>query len=258
MSSLFATRCPALKFTYCKIVPSTVYHATPPHRASPDKPSLSHTTVVQTSNTTTMARGKKKHRPTQKIKQPTTPSSSSPDTTATTTTTTPNPPAVKREDLTTEQELALEAKAQRKAEKAAKAAERARKKQEKAEIAAMPGPTHVTLRHVLIKHSEARNSFSKRTLMDVDKTKTEATGELNVMLRQLKGTTSTKELEELFASLALQHSDCGTHASGGKLDVQRKQMHVNFENVAWGLAVGELGPNVVETESGCHILLRLG
>jgi hypothetical protein len=207
-----------------------------------------------------MARGKKKHRPTQKKKQPTTPSSS-PDNTATTTSTTattPNPPAVKREDLTTEQELALEAKAQRKAEKAAKAAERARKKQEKAEIAAMPGPTHVTLRHVLIKHSEARNSFSKRTLMDVDKTKTEATGELNVMLRQLKGTTSTKELEELFASLALQHSDCGTHASGGKLDVQRKQMHVNFENVAWGLAVGELGPNVVETESGCHILLRLG
>ena len=39
--------------------------------------------------------------------------------------------------------------------------------------------------------------------------------------------------------------------------MKRKQMHVNFETVAWELEVGGLGPNIVETDSGCHILMRL-
>jgi parvulin-like peptidyl-prolyl isomerase len=208
-----------------------------------------------------MARGKKKHRPGgQKKKAPT-----------------PTPPAkeeVESDDsdqveetaleLTTEQELALEAKAKQKAARAAKAVARARKKKEREEIASMPGPSQVTLRHILIKHKEARNSFSKRTLTQVNKTKAEATNELSVLLNQLKevpgsdGDDDVSALEKLFSSMAMSQSDCGTHVTGGKMKIKRRQMDVRFENVAWNTEIGRVAPSIIETESGCHILMRVG
>ena len=206
-----------------------------------------------------MARGKKKHRPANK-KKAATPTS---ETTASTSATDDaemesNANALEtKQELTTEQELALEAKEERRQEKLAKNAERTRKKKEKEEIAAMPGPKQVTLRHVLIKHAQARNSFSKRTLTQVNTTKNEATAELKQMLVQLED-TETSELERVFSTMALERSDCGTHVTGGKLDIQRRQMHVNFEKVAWSLEVGTLAPDVIETESGCHIVMRVG
>ena len=163
-----------------------------------------------------------------------------------------------KEELTTEQEIAREAAAEKKEQRRVKALERARKKKEKEEIAAMPGPPLLTLRHVLVKHKEARNSFSKRTLTDVNKTKDEAISELEEILATLTLIQDTGTLESSFADFALSQSDCGTHVTGGKLDVQRRQMHINFEDVAWSLEVGELAPKVVETESGCHILMRVG
>ena len=195
-----------------------------------------------------MARKKKKRHTNQNKKT----------TTTTTNDASESPPIEEtKQELTTEQEIALESKNRRKLEKQEKAAERLRKKQEKEEIARMPGPSVLTLRHILIKHKDARNSFSKRTLMEVNKTKDEACSELQNILDQLKQIEDTGILESSFADFALLTSDCGTHASGGKLDVKRKQMHVNFENVAWELEVGGLGPNIVETDSGCHILMRL-
>ena len=163
-----------------------------------------------------------------------------------------------KEELTTEQEMAREEASEKKRQRQVKAVERARKKKEKEEIAAMPGPPQLTLRHVLVKHNDARNSFSKRTLTDVDKTKDGAVAELEEMLSTLKLIQDTGALESSFADFALSRSDCGTHVTGGKLDIQRRQMHINFEEVAWSLEVGELAPKVVETESGCHILMRVG
>ena len=163
-----------------------------------------------------------------------------------------------KEELTTEQEIAREAAAAKKEQRRVKALERARKKKEKEEIAAMPGPPLLTLRHVLVKHKEARNSFSKRTLTNVNKTKDEAISELEEILATLTLIQDTGTLESSFADFALSQSDCGTHVTGGKLDVQRRQMHINFEDVAWSLEVGELASKVVETESGCHILMRVG
>ena len=164
-----------------------------------------------------------------------------------------------QKELTTAQELAKEARERRKEEKSIKAAERARKKKEKEEIAAMPGPSSLTLRHILIKHSEARNTFSKRLLAEVSKTKEDAMQELEKILEQLISVDgeNIEVLEKLFADLALSRSDCATHVCGGKLDVKRKQMHVNFEEIAWSLEIGQLANGIVETDSGCHVIMRV-
>jgi hypothetical protein len=164
-----------------------------------------------------------------------------------------------QKELTTAQELAKEARERRKEEKAIKAAERARKKKEKEEIAAMPGPSSLTLRHILIKHLEARNTFSKRLLAEVSKTKEDAMQELEKILEQLISVDgeNIEVLEKLFADLALSRSDCGTHVCGGKLDVKRKQTHVNFEEIAWSLEIGQLANGIVETDSGCHVIMRV-
>ena len=42
------------------------------------------------------------------------------------------------------------------------------------------------------------------------------------------------------------------------LDCSRGNMHPHFDEVAFGLKVGELSDQIVETDSGLHLLLRIG
>ena len=59
-----------------------------------------------------------------------------------------------------------------------------------------------------------------------------------------------------FAELAKQESDCGSAANGGDLgEFGRGAMQKPFEDATYALKVGELS-DVVDTDSGVHIILR--
>ena len=59
-----------------------------------------------------------------------------------------------------------------------------------------------------------------------------------------------------FAELAQEHSDCSSHAKGGDLgSFGRGQMQKAFEDAAFALQKDEMS-DVVETDSGLHLILR--
>lgn len=61
-----------------------------------------------------------------------------------------------------------------------------------------------------------------------------------------------------FAELASKESDCSSARAGGDLgEFGRGQMQKPFEDATYGLKVGQLS-DVVDTESGVHIILRTG
>ena len=64
-------------------------------------------------------------------------------------------------------------------------------------------------------------------------------------------------MEAMFRNLAEKESDCSSSRRGGDLGLfVRGQMQKKFEDVAFNLNVKELS-DIVETESGVHIILRL-
>lgn len=59
-----------------------------------------------------------------------------------------------------------------------------------------------------------------------------------------------------FASLAQKYSDCSSHSKGGDLGhFSRGQMQKPFENATFALQPGEMS-DIVETDSGVHIIYR--
>lgn len=65
------------------------------------------------------------------------------------------------------------------------------------------------------------------------------------------------EMLKRFREIATTESDCGSHERGGDLGMfGRGQMQKPFENASFSLQVGELS-DLVETDSGVHILLRV-
>eukprot|EP00946_MAST-07B_sp_MAST-7B-sp1_P004748 g4748.t1 len=163
------------------------------------------------------------------------------------------------EELTTEELMRREARARARAQKEAKRRARAAKEQRKQELAALGGPAKVRLRHILVKHTESRNCFSKRTMHEVTTTPSEARGELEEMLATLKAIEGEEEMREKFIEFATLRSDCDTHKEGGDMGLfPRGNMHPHFDEVAFGLKVGQLSDQIVETDSGLHLLLRIG
>ncbi|CAM6047339.1 unnamed protein product [Sphagnum compactum] len=60
------------------------------------------------------------------------------------------------------------------------------------------------------------------------------------------------------ADLAAVHSDCNSAKRGGDLGwFSRGQMQEAFEKATFGLKVGELS-DIVDTDSGAHIIMRTG
>ncbi|CAO1419073.1 unnamed protein product [Diamesa hyperborea] len=103
--------------------------------------------------------------------------------------------------------------------------------------------------HLLVKHKGSRRASSWKE-ENITRTKEEARS----ILQEFRDQIDSGDAE--FTELAGKHSDCSSYKKGGDLGkFKRGCMQKPFEDAAFGLAVGELS-QIVDTDSGLHIILR--
>lgn len=107
--------------------------------------------------------------------------------------------------------------------------------------------------HLLIKHEGSRNPVSRRTNQSTAGVKkADAINELKVWQGRIQSGEIT------FEEAARQRSDCGSFAQGGDLGFFGKgDMQKPFEDASFALKVGEVS-GIVDTDSGVHLVKRLG
>ncbi|KDN36975.1 putative prolyl isomerase Ess1 [Tilletiaria anomala UBC 951] len=111
--------------------------------------------------------------------------------------------------------------------------------------------TKVRASHLLIKHAKSRRPSSHRQANI-----TRSPEEAEQIIRDHLKTLGPNPSAEAFAKLAADHSDCSSARSGGDLGFfSRGQMQKPFEDAAFSLPVGALS-DIVQTESGTHVILR--
>ncbi|KAH0448925.1 hypothetical protein IEQ34_022725 [Dendrobium chrysotoxum] len=135
--------------------------------------------------------------------------------------------------------------------------ESGKRKREKKTAAELSAARNERIRasHILLKHEESRRKSSWR---DPD-------GRLISITSRVKAAEQLRELREeiadgrsLFEDVAARHSHCSSAKRGGDLGQFGKgQMQKPFEQAAFALRVGELS-DIVDTDSGVHIILRTG
>ncbi|KAH6827567.1 peptidylprolyl cis/trans isomerase [Perilla frutescens var. hirtella] len=117
----------------------------------------------------------------------------------------------------------------------------------------MSSSEKVRASHILIKHQGSRRKSSWKDpsgrLISAT-TREDAVSQLQNLRRDiLAGDTSFKDL-------ATQHSHCSSAKRGGDLGPFGKgQMQKPFEEATFALKVGEMS-NIVDTDSGVHIIMR--
>lgn len=112
-------------------------------------------------------------------------------------------------------------------------------------------PTKVRVRHLLIKHKDSRRPASWKD-NNITRTKEDAIDKLNSYKDEIERGDATLE------QLTYENSDCSSHAKGGDLGLFGKgEMQPSFEKASFGLQVGEMS-NVIETDSGVHLIERIG
>ena len=122
-------------------------------------------------------------------------------------------------------------------------------------------PKEVRVLHILKKHKDSRRPASWRN-PKITISKQKAIAELHELLSIISESSSSSnnptELRATFEELAKTESDCSSAKRGGDLGFfGRKKMQPAFEKASFGLRVGELTREVVDTSSGVHIILRL-
>ncbi|KAI3406354.2 ESS1 [Candida oxycetoniae] len=110
----------------------------------------------------------------------------------------------------------------------------------------------VRVSHILIKNAQSRKPKSWKSPDGISITRDEAVAIAQKHLaRILSG-------EAKFGDIATTESDCSSHSRGGDLGFfGKREMQPAFESTAYSLHVGEVS-NVIETDSGIHILQRTG
>jgi len=112
-------------------------------------------------------------------------------------------------------------------------------------------PGKVRASHLLVKHQGSRRPASWKE-PNITRSKEEAIAILKQYNDQIQGNAET------FARLAGEHSDCSSHAAGGDLGwFSRGQMQKPFEDATYSLSPGQIS-DVVDTDSGVHLILRTG
>lgn len=126
---------------------------------------------------------------------------------------------------------------------------------------APPKPTTtVTALHILKKHTGSRRPSSWRQKV-ITREKEEATYQLKQFYDKIvaagKGDGGAQALRKKFETIARTESDCTSAHEGGSLGKFKKgQMQKAFEDAAFALHPGELS-NIISTDSGEHIILRI-
>ncbi|BFU24430.1 peptidyl-prolyl cis-trans isomerase, putative [Entamoeba histolytica HM-1:IMSS-B] len=109
--------------------------------------------------------------------------------------------------------------------------------------------TQVFCSHILVKHTGSRNPHSWRETT-ITRTKEQAIQKLKVLREQIvKG-------KKDFRQTAIIESDCSSSAQGGLLLGTIEQYQKPFADAYLKLKVGEIS-DIIETDSGVHIILRL-
>jgi len=126
-----------------------------------------------------------------------------------------------------------------------------------ADVKALPGaeyltrPATVRASHLLVKHSGSRRPSSWRE-PNITRSEAEAIDLLENYKSQINGS------EEKFGQLAKEFSDCSSaHKNGDLGTFGPGQMQKPFEDATFALKIGEIS-DVVETDSGVHLILRTG
>jgi len=116
-------------------------------------------------------------------------------------------------------------------------------------------PDQVQVLHIIRKHRNSRRPSSWR-----EPTITCSPEEARSFLSDLRGQLARLDPGDLprkFRELATEHSDCGSAKKGGDLGMfARGKMQQAFSDAAFDLKVGQLS-EIVSTDSGVHILLRI-
>ena len=108
--------------------------------------------------------------------------------------------------------------------------------------------------HLLCKHTGSRNPISRRTSLQVTLSPDDALTEITQIHAYLLSHPSPPE----FMSACAARSDCSSSSNGGDLGpFTRGQMQKPFEDASFALAVGEMSKEIVSTDSGYHIIMRL-
>uniref|UniRef100_A0AAG5CX49 Peptidyl-prolyl cis-trans isomerase n=1 Tax=Anopheles atroparvus TaxID=41427 RepID=A0AAG5CX49_ANOAO len=111
-------------------------------------------------------------------------------------------------------------------------------------------PSEVQCSHLLVKHNKSRRASSWRE-ENITRSKDEALEILETYRKKIQSNETT--LQEL----AQRYSDCSSAKRGGDLGMfKRGMMQKPFEDAAFALKVGEMS-DIVDTDSGVHLILRL-
>ncbi|KAJ1486923.1 hypothetical protein T484DRAFT_1618378 [Baffinella frigidus] len=110
--------------------------------------------------------------------------------------------------------------------------------------------------HILVKHQKSRRTSSwKDKEGKVSPRARQATAAVQTLRDKLAGLEG-KALRAEFANVARRESDCSSAVKGGDLETFRRgAMQPPFDKAAFALKVGEMS-EVIETDSGSHIILR--
>lgn len=115
--------------------------------------------------------------------------------------------------------------------------------------------TEAQVLHIIRKHSGSRRPSSWRE-ETITCSREEAREFLDQLRTQLVDLATTKQ-RNTFMKLAKEHSDCGSAKKGGDLgSFGRGKMQKAFEEASFALGINELS-QVVSTDSGEHLILRI-
>merc|ERR1711957_1140956 len=128
-------------------------------------------------------------------------------------------------------------------------------KRQKTEAPKAPSEPEIQVLHIIRKHKGSRRPTSWRQER-ITCTEDDAT-EFLADLRMKLARSDASDLRKTFEGLAKEHSDCGSAKKGGDLGLfSHGKMQPAFSDASFNLRVGEMS-DIVTTDSGVHILLRI-